>query len=120
MSNLTAIFGSSEEKEQGGEKLLNLYWNRAELKKEFAEMRKEQYRLQARPTLTHHSSAFGYRSVRVTCSALLRLGLAIVSTHGVGSSAGSRLQRTTRSTCTPLLTTQRTHSAIGHKTTLQR
>ncbi len=45
MANLAAIFGSSEAKSQDSEKLLHLYWNRAELKKEFAGMRKEQYRL---------------------------------------------------------------------------
>ena len=45
MSSLTAIFGSSEEKTQDSDKLMDLYWNRAELKKEFANMRKEQYRL---------------------------------------------------------------------------
>jgi len=46
LSNLTAIFGSSAEKTQDSEKLMDLYWNRAELKKEFAGMRKEQFRLQ--------------------------------------------------------------------------
>ena len=45
MSSLTAIFGSSAEKEQDSEKLMDLYWNRAELKKEFAGMRKEQFQL---------------------------------------------------------------------------
>ena len=48
MSSLTAIFGNSDDKEQDSDKLLNLYWNRAELKKEFAGMRKEQFRLQDR------------------------------------------------------------------------
>ena len=50
MSSLTAIFGSAESKdqEQDSDKLLNLYWNRAELKKEFAGMRKEQFKLQDR------------------------------------------------------------------------
>ena len=52
MTSLTAIFGSSSEKphedERETEKLLNLYWNRAELKKEFAELRSEKYRLQER------------------------------------------------------------------------
>ncbi len=43
---MTAIFGSSEEKAQDSDKLMDLYWNRAELKKEFAGMRKEQFRLQ--------------------------------------------------------------------------
>ena len=45
MSGLTAIFGNSGEKAQDSEKLLHLYWNRAELKKQFAGMRKEQYKL---------------------------------------------------------------------------
>lgn len=48
MSSLTAIFGSSEGKSSDSEKLLNLYWNRAELKKEFAGLRKEQFKLQDR------------------------------------------------------------------------
>ena len=48
MSSLTAIFGNSEEKTEDSEKLMELYWNRAELKKEFAGMRKEKYRLQDR------------------------------------------------------------------------
>lgn len=52
MTSLTAIFGSSNEKsdndEVESEKLLNLYWNRAELKKEFAELRDEKVRLQER------------------------------------------------------------------------
>jgi hypothetical protein len=43
---LTAIFGSTQEKsEEESDKLLNLYWNRAELKKEFANLRNEQFRL---------------------------------------------------------------------------
>jgi hypothetical protein len=49
VTSLTAIFGNSEEKpEQDSEKLLELYWNRAELKKEFADLRNEKYRLQER------------------------------------------------------------------------
>lgn len=46
LSSLTAIFGNSEVKSQDSDKLMDLYWNRAELKKEFAGMRKEQFRLQ--------------------------------------------------------------------------
>jgi hypothetical protein len=47
VTSLTAIFGNSDEKpEEESEKLLQLYWNRAELKKEFAELRSEQFRLQ--------------------------------------------------------------------------
>ncbi|MDH3266528.1 MAG: gp58-like family protein [Gammaproteobacteria bacterium] len=46
MTSLTAIFGNSDEKSvDESEKLLQLYWNRAELKKEFAGLRNEQYRL---------------------------------------------------------------------------
>ena len=48
MSSLTAIFGSTDEKSQDSEKLLNLYWNRAELKKEFADMRKLRFKLEDR------------------------------------------------------------------------
>lgn len=47
MSSLTALFGNSQEKSQGdSEKLLDLYWNRAELKKAFDDVRKEQFKLQ--------------------------------------------------------------------------
>lgn len=45
MSVLAGLFGNTPEQSQDSEKLLHLYWNRAELKKEFAGMRKEQYRL---------------------------------------------------------------------------
>lgn len=49
MTSLTAIFGNSDEKpKEESEKLLQLYWNRAELKKEFAGLRDEQFRLQER------------------------------------------------------------------------
>jgi hypothetical protein len=47
MTSLTAIFGREQEKSQeDSEKLLQLYWNRAELKKEFADLRNEKFRLQ--------------------------------------------------------------------------
>lgn len=47
MTSLTAIFGGAQEKPaEESDKLLNLYWNRAELKKEFASLRREQFRLQ--------------------------------------------------------------------------
>jgi hypothetical protein len=56
VTSLTAIFGSSPEKEeQDSEKLLDLYWNRAELKKEFAELRDEKFRLGER--IKHHEGA---------------------------------------------------------------
>jgi hypothetical protein len=46
LASLTAIFGSTEENSGGSDKLLELYWNRAELKKEFASLREETFRLQ--------------------------------------------------------------------------
>lgn len=47
MTSLTAIFGRPDEKPQeNSEKLLQLYWNRAELKKEFADLRNDKFRLQ--------------------------------------------------------------------------
>ena len=47
LTSLTAIFGRSDDKPQeDSEKLLQLYWNRAELKKEFADLRSEKFRLQ--------------------------------------------------------------------------
>jgi len=45
LSSLAAIFGTSGEKTQDSDKLLHLYWNRAELKKQFAGMRKERFKL---------------------------------------------------------------------------
>ena len=45
MGSLATLFGSSEEKPQDSEKLMDLYWNRAELKKAFADARKEHFRL---------------------------------------------------------------------------
>ena len=54
MTSLTAIFGGSREKPDEGEgesdKLLNLYKNRTELKKEFARLRAEKYELNDRIT----------------------------------------------------------------------
>ena len=46
MGSLAALFGNSEEKPQDSEKLMDLYWNRAELKKSFGDARKEHFRLQ--------------------------------------------------------------------------
>ena len=49
MSSLTALFGNSAEKSPpDDEKLMDLYWNRNELKKEFADLREEKFRLQDR------------------------------------------------------------------------
>ncbi len=46
MGSLAALLGNSEEKRQDSDKLMDLYWNRAELKKSFADARKEHFRLQ--------------------------------------------------------------------------
>ena len=46
MGSLAALFGNAEDKPQDSEKLMDLYWNRAELKKSFADARKEHFRLQ--------------------------------------------------------------------------
>ena len=46
LGSLAALFGNAEEKPQDSEKLMDLYWNRAELKKSFADARKEHFRLQ--------------------------------------------------------------------------
>ena len=45
MSSLTAIFGNTPEDTGDSEKLLELYWNRAELKKEFANLREQTFKL---------------------------------------------------------------------------
>lgn len=57
MTSLTAIFGNSDEKsnEEESQKLLELYWNRAELKKAFAELRNEQFNLKDR--VKHYEGA---------------------------------------------------------------
>lgn len=48
MSTLTEIFKGSQEEPQDNEKLVDLFRNRAELKKEFAALRNEKYQLQDR------------------------------------------------------------------------
>lgn len=48
MPGLNAIMRSADDKSEDGDKLLNLYWNRAELKKQFAEMRNEKFQLRDR------------------------------------------------------------------------
>jgi hypothetical protein len=48
VTSLTAIFGHARGDARDSEKLLELYWNRAELKKEFANLRNETYRLKDR------------------------------------------------------------------------
>jgi len=48
VTSRTAIFGTTNEKGDENEKLVELFKNRAELKKGYAELRKEQFRLQKR------------------------------------------------------------------------
>lgn len=48
MSSLTEIFKTEPEETQGNDKLVDLFRNRAELKKEFAALRDEKYQLQDR------------------------------------------------------------------------
>ena len=48
MSSLTGLFKATPEESKDSDKLLDLYWNRAELKKEFAALRDEKYKLQDR------------------------------------------------------------------------
>ncbi|MCH7898852.1 MAG: hypothetical protein IIC62_05845, partial [Proteobacteria bacterium] len=56
MTSLTAIFGNTEEDSGDSEKLLELYWSRAELKKEFAALRDEKFRLQEQITAKEGSA----------------------------------------------------------------
>jgi len=48
LASLANLFGNPEDKAQDSEKLMDLYWNRAELKKSFARAQKEHFRLQDR------------------------------------------------------------------------
>lgn len=48
MTGRTAIFGNVPDEMQDSQKLKDLYWNRAELKKDFARLRAENFRLQDR------------------------------------------------------------------------
>ena len=57
MTSLTAIFGNTQEDSGDSEKLLELYWNRAELKKEFASLRDETFRLKEQVAAKESSAA---------------------------------------------------------------
>lgn len=52
MASLIGLFKSDSEEVGDSEKLLDLYWNRAELKKEFAALRDEKFHLQ--DLIKHH------------------------------------------------------------------
>lgn len=45
MTSLTAMFGNSQEDSEDSDKLRELYWSRAELKKEYASLREESFKL---------------------------------------------------------------------------
>lgn len=55
MSSRAPIFGHAKEPVPGDDKLLDLYWNRAELKKAYAEAKDEQYEL--RKCITEHKGS---------------------------------------------------------------
>ncbi len=57
MTSLTAIFGNTQEDSSDSAKLLELYWNRAELKKEFADLRDETFRLKEQIAAKEGSAA---------------------------------------------------------------
>jgi len=57
LTSLTAIFGNTQEDSGDSEKLLELYWNRAELKKEFASLRDETFRLKEQVAAKESSAA---------------------------------------------------------------
>lgn len=64
MAVLASLFGQAPEQSQDGDKLLHLFWNRTELKKEFARMRKEQYRL--RDKIKHQESKMALEGKRLS------------------------------------------------------
>ena len=45
MAVLASFFGNAQDQAQDSDKLMHLFWNRTELKKEFARLRNEKYRL---------------------------------------------------------------------------
>ncbi len=55
MSSRAPIFGQAKEPVAGDDKLLDLYWNRAELKKAYAEAQNEQHAL--RKSITEHKGS---------------------------------------------------------------
>ena len=63
MTSLTAIFGSSQDDAGDSEKLLELYWNRAELKKEFANLRDETFKLKDQIKTEQGNTARAYQKL---------------------------------------------------------
>ena len=57
MTSLTAIFGNDQEDSDDSDKLRELYWNRAELKKEYASLREETFKLKEEIAVRDGSSA---------------------------------------------------------------
>ncbi|MBT8096734.1 MAG: hypothetical protein KJO19_06825 [Woeseia sp.] len=61
---LASLFGHAPEQSKDGDKLMHLFWNRTELKKEFARLRKEQYRL--RDKIKHQESKMAIEGKRLS------------------------------------------------------
>jgi DNA repair exonuclease SbcCD ATPase subunit len=57
LTSLTAIFGNNPDDSDESEKLRELYWNRAELKKEYASLREESFQLKQQIAAREGSSA---------------------------------------------------------------
>jgi len=57
LTSLTAIFGNDQEDSDDSDKLRELYWNRAELKKEYASLREETFKLKEEIAVRDGSSA---------------------------------------------------------------
>jgi hypothetical protein len=57
LTSLTAMFGNNPEESDDSEKLRELYWSRAELKKEYASLRDESFRLKQQIAAQEGSSA---------------------------------------------------------------
>ena len=57
LAGLTGIFKPESEADQDADKLVDLFRNRVELKKEFAALRNEKYELQGRICLLYTSDA---------------------------------------------------------------
>ena len=88
MTSLTAIFGNSSQKPQeDSEKLLQLYWDRAELKKEFAGLRNENFRLQKRIEQQEGATARVQQSLKHLEQLLADAGDGIYVTSWLGGNA---------------------------------
>lgn len=57
MTSLTAMFGNGQEQSEDSDKLRELYWNRAELKKEYESLKEESLRLKEQISAQESSNA---------------------------------------------------------------